>query len=413
MHVGYLLQQGLELRRPPFDGPANHVREVVLALGALGHRVTMVTGQDGARQIWRSEALGAQTPVQVTRMERGPLRWAERLVRRTQSALRLPYANFFDSLRFALAARQALSGCDVLLERMSWMGYGGGLAARWMKVPLVLEYNGDHLHDLEAKGMAPRGLQRRLSLALMAGAVRRSAHVVATGTGWRDHFLKQWRYPAERVTTIENGTALARLLAREQLRAFAPPRPADEPLTLVYLGGFYAWHGVPNLIRAFARACAQGDNLRLLLVGSGVGRDEAQQLAVEQGVTGRVTFAGQMTAEQFAPLLAQADIGLSPYCGWKEFSGLKLFDYKAAGLAIVASGANGQPATLKHEHTALIVPPCDEDALTRAIRRLAGDPALRRALGQQARREAEACHGWDNTARELIRVFQQAGARVH
>jgi glycosyltransferase involved in cell wall biosynthesis len=413
MHVGYLLQQGLELRRPPFDGPANHVREVIHALGALGHRVTVVTGAPGTRGAWCSEALEAQTLVRVERMERGPLRLLEGGVRRVQSGLRLPYANLFDSLRFALAAQKALAGCDVLLERMSWMGLGGGLAARWLRVPLVLEYNGDHLHDLEAKGMAPVGLQRRLSLALMAGVVQRSAHVVATGTGWRDHFLRQWRYPAERVTTIENGTALVQLLRRDQLRAFGTPPAPGEPVTLVYLGGFYAWHGVPNLIRAFARARATGQPLRLLLIGSGAGLDEARQLVAGQGVAEAVTFAGHLTAEQFAPLLAQADIGLSPYCGWKEFSGLKLFDYKAAGLAIIASGTNGQPATLKHEQTALIVPPCDEDALTGAMLALAGNAGRRRALGKQARLEAESCHGWDRTARELEHVFRQAIERVH
>jgi glycosyltransferase involved in cell wall biosynthesis len=88
-----------------------------------------------------------------------------------------------------------------------------------------------------------------------------------------------------------------------------------------------------------------------------------------------------------------------------EFSGLKLFDYKAAGLATVASGANGQPTTLKHEQTALIVPPCDEDALSAAMIRLAHDAELRRQMGQAARLEAEACHSWRHTAVQITDIF--------
>jgi glycosyltransferase involved in cell wall biosynthesis len=406
MQIGYLLQQGLELREPPFDGPANHVREVTFELARRGHTVRVLNWRNG--QLWAADWLAPETfrRVSTPRLDRGAQRLLERGVRRAQAALRLPYANWFDSRRFAEAACQALAGSDVLLERMSWMGYGGALAARRLGVPLVLEYNGDHLHDLEAKGIAPRGLQRRLSLGLMAGAVRRASHVVATGDGWRDQFVRAWRFDPARVTVIENGTALVRSLPREQLRAFQA-EAAGGPATLVYLGGFLPWHGVEQLIRAFGRALAQGLPLRLLLIGRGAGQAAAQAQVAAAGLAGPVTFTGPLAAEQFGPILAQADIGLSPYCGWKEFSGLKLFDYKAAGLATIASGQDGKPATLKHGETGLIVPPCDETALTEAIVLLASDRALRVRLGRQARLEAEACHGWDTTAAHLETVLRK------
>jgi glycosyltransferase involved in cell wall biosynthesis len=276
-----------------------------------------------------------------------------------------------------------------------------------MGVPLVVEYNGDHLMDLEAKGQAPAGLQRRLSVALMGGAVRRAAHVVATGEGWREHFIRQWRYDPARVSVIENGTTLVRRLERQDLRAFQPAEAAGSPIQLVYLGAFYAWHGVPVLLRALARARRQDPRLRLCLIGSGNGLAQARQQAAEAGLEAVVEFTGQLEPKAFASRLAQADIGLSPYCGWKEYSGLKLFDYKAAGLAVIASGENDQPVTLRHGQTAWIVPPCDEDALTEAILHLAADPDLRRRLGRQARLEAEAVHGWDHTASQLERVLEQ------
>jgi glycosyltransferase involved in cell wall biosynthesis len=412
VRIGYLLQQAIELWQPPFDGPATHVREVVAGLSARGHTVRLLAHAAG--QIWTADGLDPASvrPVSVPALSRGPLRWLERGVRRAQTALRLPYANAFDSLRFSLAARQALAGSQVLLERMSWMGYGGGLAARWLGVPLVLEYNGDHLHDLEAKGQAPRGVQRRLSLALMQGAVGRAAHVVATGEGWRRHFVATWRFDPARVSVIENGTSLVQALPRAALRAFGPPPAPGEPVTLVYLGGFLPWHGVDVLLRAMRAALAEaGAPLRLLLIGSGSGRPAAEQAVAALGLGEHVTFAGSLEPAAFGPRLAQADLGLSPYCGWKEYSGLKLFDYKAAGLATIASGEQGQPLTLRHGETGWIVPPCDEAALTDAIVRLARDPALRRRLGQRARLEAETCHGWDHTVSELEAVFDKVGNR--
>lgn len=411
MKIGVLVQQPVALRRPPYDGPASHLRHVVQALAAQGHQLRVLAVLDGS--LWRTDDLEQFHRVEVRGMDRGPLRWMERAVRRVQYELRLPYAALFESVRFALACRQELAGCDLLYERMSWVSYGGALASRWLHKPLVLENNGDHLADLQAKGIAPQGAQHRLSLACMTWAVRQAAHVVTTGEGWRDQFLQRYpdAAPAERVSTVENGTDLVSLLHRQQLRAFQAPAttPPDQPVTVVYVGGFLPWQGVATLLRATGRARQQGAAVRLLLIGAGPGLADAAAMTMDLDLEAHVTFGGPMAAEELAPLLAQADLGASPYCGWPEFSGLKILDYKAAGLPTLASGDRtaGRPATVQHGQTGWIVPPCDEAALTAAIVQLAADPALRRRMGQAARLEAEARHGWEHTARQLEQIFEQ------
>jgi glycosyltransferase involved in cell wall biosynthesis len=426
MKIGYLAQQEMQLQTPPFDGPANHVHHVAAALTELGHSVRLLVNQEG--RLWRSDDLteipdrGKEwSPVRVRRMDAGPARWAERGVRRVQYELHAPYAALFESVRFAQACRQELAGVDLLYERMSWVSYGGALAARWMGVPLVLENNGDPLADLEAKEIAPQGMQRRLSVGLMQRTVDQAAHVVTTGEGWRDQFLARWGTDPARVTTVENGTDLVRLLQRSDLRSFAkmpseiPDRGPDggaemPPVTLVYVGGFLPWHGIDVLLKALARANARdgaGVRVRLLLVGAGDGLASVRQQAAELGLEEVLTFAGRLSASEFAPLLAQADIGVSPYCGWNEFSGLKILDYKAAGLPTITSGLDGRPATVSHGRTGLIVPPCDASALCDAILSLSADEERRRQMGRAARLEAEACHSWEHTARQLEAILMQ------
>lgn len=408
MKIGYLLQQHVDIRTPPFNGPANHVREVVEQLQALGHEVRVIGEIDG--RYWKTDDLRHFEPVVVPWLDKGPLRWLEKGVRRLQSELKLPYAAWFESVRFACACRRELQGVDVLLERMSWMRYGGALAGRLLRCPLVLENNGDHLADLEAKGIAPTGWQRRLSLRATAWAVGRAAHIAVSGDGWRRAFMQRWGTPPEKITTVENGTVLVERLAREQCRAFAgqPPRPVPR---FVYLGGFYPWQGVPVLLRALARVLAEGGAVDLLLIGSGSGLAEAKQLVADLKLDAHVTFTGRLAPADYAPLLADADVGLAPYCGWPEFSGLKTFDYKAAGLPTISSGQDGMPGTLSHGRTALIVPPCDEAALAGAIRQLATDPDRRRQMGQAARLEAETEHTWEQTARRLVHIFEQVLAQ--
>lgn len=403
MKIGYLMQLGEEIRRPPFNGPANHVRHVVQALTQRGHQVRLLVRLDG--QLWKTDNLVDFEPVTAPWLDGGPLRWFERVVRRVQYELRLPYAGLFESVRFAVACVQELKGFDLLYERISWPEFGSALATRWLNVPLVLEDNGDALTDLEAKGIAPQGVQRWLSVTLMGWAVKQAAHVVSTGAGWRAQFIKRWGVEPARVSAVENGTTLVQLLSREQLNGRVNGRNPAQGVTLVYVGGFYPWHGLPVLLPALARARASGLNARLVLIGSGTGFQQAQQLVDELGLAGAVTFTGQLKPEEYAPLLVAADIGVSPYCGWPEFSGLKILDYKAAGLPTIASGQNGQPPTLQHEQTGLIVPPCDEAALTNAIIRLGADAELRRRMGQAARGEAEQIHGWDYTVAQLEQIF--------
>ncbi len=403
MKIGYLLEIGEELQSPPFNGPANHIRHVFNELSARGHQVCLLYRHQG--QIWKSTDLSSFCLVIVHRTDKGIFRLVESGARRIQMELRLPYIALFESVRFSQACLQEISDCDLYYERISWMAYGGMLAARTRKLPWIAEYNGDPLADLEGKGAAPAGLQRRIAKFLFRSSLQKANHVIASGEGWRESCIHTWGVKPEKVTTVENGTDLLNSLQRNDLRSFGDFSPNSLPVEIVYLGGFYPWHGIHILLEACARAIQSGVRLHLVLIGSGDGLPAAQQRAAELGLEGHVDFIGRLSVEEYTPYLANAEIGVSPYCGWEEFSGLKLFDYKAAGLACIASGKDGHPQTLRHGETGWIVPPCDIDALTNALVKLVGDAELRRRLGQAARIEAECLHSWTHTVDRLESVI--------
>ncbi len=407
MDIAYLLQAGVPaIGSRPLSGPAAHVHHVFQELVAQGHRVFAIARL--AEGIVQSSDLSTFVPVPPTALDRGPLRWFERGVRRVQSELRLPYAGLFEAVRFALACRAAAAHVDLLYERMGWLGFGGVLAARWLDVPIVWEVNGDHLDEFESLGIAPRGLQRWLSVAIMRWAAHQVSAVVATGEGWRARFIERWGVPPARVHVVENGSEVVELLSRTELRAFqadGSTAPADGTVRVVYVGGLEPWHGVDVLLRAMARMRSQ--HVRLWIVGDGRKRAQLEALASQVGIRKRVTFTGHLPISEVARQMARSDIGVAPYCGRVEFSGLKLLDYKAAGLATVASGADGQPRVLEHGRTGWIVPPCDVEALATALDYLVTHPELRREMGQRARLEAEREHSWRHTAERLSELFQE------
>jgi glycosyltransferase involved in cell wall biosynthesis len=402
MKIAYLMQEGVpDVREKPLSGVANHVVSVIRELKKAGHQVRLLAKMDG--QIYWSDDL-ENFVTETVEWDRGIIKLFERAVRRFQADLHLPYANLFESLRFAYACRHLVSGYDICLERMGWLGYGSALMSRWLNIPLILEVNGDHLDEFASKGLIMSKGQNRLSCFLMRETARSAAHAVATGQGWRQKHIDRWGVAPSMVSVIENGSAMVDILQRGNLRSFKPVE-RGEPIRIVYCGSFEVWHGIPVLIRAARKALDQGCKLQVTLIGSGAEENNIRDLIRQMDLEKYFGFAGHLDMQETARLLAQSDVGASPYCSRAEFSGLKLLDYKAAGLATIASGRDGQPDILVHGHTGWIVPPCDETAFCEAILTLSRNPELLKQMGQKARQEAERLHSWTNTAALFEQLF--------
>lgn len=399
MNIGYLAQLSPDIRTPPYDGPANHIRHVIQEWQSMGHQVHFIGGMEA--NYWHSSDLNNFLIIKNHQKN-----VVEKAVRKVQSLTHLPYLNYFESRRFASMVLDNISEMDCLYERTSWMSYGGWMAANKKGVPLILEYNGDPLHDLKSKGQLPAGLQLTISKSLFRYNLEHAKLLIASGQGWKNNLINKWHIPPEKISVVENGTILINLLRREDLTNFQPNK-LDSEVRIAYLGSFYPWHGTKIAINAFHELLKQGVKACLIMIGAGSDLEENKRYVDHLGLQDKVIFTGALPPEEYAKILANCEIGLSPYCGWIEYSGLKLFDYKAAGLAIIASGENGQPETIIHNKTGLIIPPCDEKALFEAMKFLAQNREFTSRLGQQARLEAESKHSWKHTAEKIISVINQ------
>ena len=108
--------------------------------------------------------------------------------------------------------------------------------------------------------------------------------------------------------------------------------------------------------------------------------------------------------------LAACDVLLAPHgrqVDGGEFFGspTKLYEYLAAGRAIVASDVGQIGRVVRHGRTGLLVPPDDPAALVEAVVRLADQPGLRAELGRAARAEAERDHTWRQNVERVLGLF--------
>ena len=131
------------------------------------------------------------------------------------------------------------------------------------------------------------------------------------------------------------------------------------------------WHGLDTVIAAMAAA---GDSvpMDLIVVGDGPARSDLERQAAALGLADRVRFTGLQAREQVPALVAGFDIALQPRVV-EYASPLKIFEYMAAGRAIVAPDQENIREILRDGETALLFDPARPEAMWQAILRLAGD----------------------------------------
>ena len=99
------------------------------------------------------------------------------------------------------------------------------------------------------------------------------------------------------------------------------------------------------------------------------------------------------------------DVGVAPYPARRSYvSPLKVFEYLAAGLPVVASGVDQLAGLLSDGDTGLLFEPGDAGALADALGLLADEPERRASLGRAGRAAVLAHHTWDAVAGRILEV---------
>ncbi|HZB23878.1 MAG TPA: glycosyltransferase [Gaiellaceae bacterium] len=264
------------------------------------------------------------------------------------------------------------------------------VAARLAGVAVV-----SHLHIANSFRPSTRFALRRLD----NWTARLAAALVAVSEDTRRAYVEQG-YPT-RMRVVHNGVETASASAnglREELAI-----PADAPL-VVEVGRLCDVKGQRELIEAVA----QVDGARAILVGADLEQEGAyervlRRRAEELGVAERVVFAG--ARDDAARVLAAADVVALP--SWTEGLPMVVLEAMALGRAVVATPVGGTPELLEDGETGLLVPPRDPKALATALRRLLEDDALRRRLGDNARRRVDERFTADATAREVLAIYDE------
>ncbi|MEW6171993.1 MAG: glycosyltransferase family 4 protein [Bacillota bacterium] len=341
---------------PDIGGPATYVPVMARALSERGHRVKVLTTSEPHDMKHNDGGF----PFPVARVNRRLSLW-----RRTVDLIR----------QIIRLGRDA----DVIYA--NGMHFEAVLANKFIRQPLVMKIVGDEAWERATrKGWTTDGFEdfqnkrqnwpAELNKRLRSWVTRRADRVIVPSEYLKRHVI-EWGVPEGNCVVVYN--------AVEPPKAVAPVViPLATPVKLVTVGRLVPWKHVDGIIESLRSLTEAG----LVVVGDGPERRRLETTAQSLGVINRVYFAEQRSKSETQSLIAACDIFVlnSSYEGLPHV----VVEAMQLGLPVVATAVGGTPEVIKDGETGLLIPPGDNDALSKALRLLIKDTNLRKRLAENA-----------------------------
>jgi glycogen synthase len=390
----------LDVSAPTIAGYASRTRAIVNAQRSMGFEPVVLTSvrhrsKDGAALEVIDGVNHHRTLVPANPGR--PLTEMYRLRQRILEVARMEHANVIH------AHSPILTGIP------AWM------AARQLGLGCVYELRSLWEDAAVERGVISEGSPRyRVTRAAETFLARRVDAVVCICDGLRGD-LRARGLPAERLYVVPNGVDVARFI----------PRPGDDATraelglrgrtVIGYIGTFFGFEGVVDLVEALVRLIKQGrSDLAGLIVGTGTTYEACREIARRNGLADRILHPGHVAAEEVERLYSAMDVLAYPRRSLRVtelVTPLKPLEAMAMEKAVIGSDVGGIRELIQDGVTGLLHRAGDTGDLAAKIARLADDPGLRSALGRQARAWVSEERHWKHLVPRYVPVYETASRK--
>jgi len=289
-------------------------------------------------------------------------------------------------------------------------GMGALRAARRLGVPLVYEIRAFWEDAAVGNGTGTEGsLKYRMTRALENRVVAGADAVMTICHGLRDDLIGRGVAPGK-IGIMPNGV---------DLDLFGAPPPRDEALgealglgpgpVIGFIGSFYDYEGLDDLIAAMPALVARHGDARLLLVGGGPMADALRSQAAASPVAGAIHFVGRVPHDQVERYYSLCDIMAYPRKASRLtelVTPLKPLEAMAQGKLVAASDIGGHRELMADGETGVLFRPDDPEACALSLADLFGQRARWAPLRERARAHVATGHDWALNARRYLDVYQ-------
>ena len=373
---------------PEGNAPAARAYANCRRWAKLGHQVDVITSApnvpngvvyEGYRnRICRTELIDG---VRVTRV------WTYLAANR---GLARRIGNYLSYMASATLAGMLAKRPDVVIATSPqfFNGWAGVVLSRLRRIPFVLEIRDMWPDSIVALGGLKNERLLRMLYGLEDRMYRAADHIVTVGEGYQRDLCDKG-VARRRISIIPNGVDKELFSPGEPERAAVEKYCLKDGFTCAYVGTIGMACGLDVVLDAAGRLRQAGrHDVRFLLVGDGARCEELQQRVMAEGLD-NVVFTGRVAREQVPEILAAVDgcfVHLRKADLFKRVLPSKIFEMAAMRKPIIL-GVEGCAAELLQEAGGgICIEPDNAGQLVAAVKQLAGDPSLRRLLGNSGHR---------------------------
>ena len=194
------------------------------------------------------------------------------------------------------------------------------------------------------------------------------------------------------------------------LSVFYPAsRKREGPVNIGFVSNLVDRKRPAWLIRAAGRLAREGLNIKVLLAGNdfsgGTKAQELQELAKQEGITGRYHYIGPRS--DVPDVLRSLDILVLPSERDKEAFPRIVVEAMACGLPVLATAVAGVPEAVVDGETGMLADPDDFDGFVDALRTLVTDNDLRQRYGEAAVTRCSALFSMEANAAAISQVYRR------
>ena len=287
-----------------------------------------------------------------------------------------------------------------------FLGITGVILSRFRRVPMIF-----NVSDLWPESAVAMGILRNSSIICIAKALEnylyRSSYAI---TGQSEGIVRDIRSRISKIPVelVTNGVTPERFAGsgcrREQMRL---QLGFGEHCVVGYTGLHGLAQGLDRVLGAAQLVAHSNPEILFAFIGDGPDKPRLEALA-EQRKVSNIRFFPAQPAETMPAILSSLDVAIVPLKNLTIFRGVlpsKLFECMAAKLPIVLAIEGEARELLERAKGGICVEPENPMAIADALKKLSGDPQLRRGLGENGGRYVFAHYDRNEIARRFAALL--------
>lgn len=233
-------------------------------------------------------------------------------------------------------------------------------------------------------------------------------------------FLKMFQYALNRADLVTSTShdmkkVASKFVSRDievipfgvDIERFSPneEKSSSDHMTFGIVKTMSDLYGIRDLILAFKKVNDKFPETSLLIVGDGPQLEEYRQLVEENQLSSSVTFTGYILNDQVPEVIRKMDVFIVPSSVYESF-GVAAVEAQSCAVPVIASNVGGLKEVVIDQKTGILVPPKNQDELSKAMMKLYSDSSFYQSLKSETRKHVLKHYNWDDNVESMISLYQ-------